>query len=109
MSTPPSMATRVFGDRVDAPALEYGGATRRFGAAPTPKRIARGDFVSTERLYPAASNAVRKGELEWAVLEREMGLPKDSFRRLAEVKWIRYDRAVMLVRALGLDPVDFDV
>lgn len=90
------------------------------------------DYVPIKPFLEAATEAVESGRLSWAEIARSMGRfsrPDNPYvtpqgdvtyiKRVLGLKpWgkknglktrMRYVTAVSLVRALGLDPVDFDI
>lgn len=84
-------------------------------ARPTPRAVAELQFVENAPFRAAINRAVWLGVVSWGSLAVEVGVTESALTKAFGRggghgrRYVRYERAVEIVRALGLDPVDFGV
>jgi hypothetical protein len=84
---------------------------------PTPKTIARFEFVDNAPVLVAVEQAIARGGITWSDLAAEVGVTEAVLahtvgKRAAKNhygRYMRYERAVQIARVIGADPVDVGV
>jgi len=84
---------------------------------PTAKTIACYEFVENTPLLEAIEQAVARGGITWMDLAAEVGVTEPVLAHCVGKRrthnhygrYMRYERAVEIARAIGADPVDVGV